>query len=132
MTVAQLIQWLQQFPDDMAVLVEGYENGYDPIHSLSIQELAGVQNAADYDGLFDTPNNLVMEIPGEKLTGIRAMARKDNGERLSCVVIAGLRGQNGDSIDVSDSKDPTRSLLPGNHGQDTGTEYFQTLCQLTK
>lgn len=57
MTVAQLIQWLQQFPDDMAVLVEGYENGYDPIHSLSIQELAGVQNVADYDGLFDTPNN---------------------------------------------------------------------------
>ncbi|WP_313263064.1 hypothetical protein [Stutzerimonas kunmingensis] len=52
MTVAQLIQLLQQFPDDMAVLVEGYENGYDPIHSLSIQELAGVQNAADYDGLF--------------------------------------------------------------------------------
>ncbi|XLY86402.1 hypothetical protein ACK8QS_12550 [Ectopseudomonas mendocina] len=68
-----------QFPDDMAVLVEGYENGYDPIHSLSIQELAGVQNVADYDGLFDTPNNLVTEIPGEKLTGIRAMARKDNG-----------------------------------------------------
>lgn len=51
MTVAQLIQLLQQFPDDMAVLVEGYENGYDRIHSLSIQELAGVQNAADYDGL---------------------------------------------------------------------------------
>ena len=25
MTVAQLIQLLQQFPDDMAVLVEGYE-----------------------------------------------------------------------------------------------------------
>jgi len=93
MTVAQLIQLLQQFPDDMAVLVEGNENDYDPIHSLSIQELVGVQNAADYDGLFDTPNNLVMEIPGEKLTGIRAIARKENGERLSCVVIAGLRGQ---------------------------------------
>jgi len=93
MRVAQLIQLLQQFPDDMAVLVEGYETGYDPIHSLSMQELAGVQNAADYDGLFDAPSNLVMEIPGEKLTGIRAMTRKENVERLSCVVIAGLRGQ---------------------------------------
>jgi len=51
MRLAQLIQLLRQFPDDMAVLVEGYETGYDPIHSLSMQELAGVQNAADYDVL---------------------------------------------------------------------------------
>ncbi|HBP5527130.1 hypothetical protein EQ826_09495 [Ectopseudomonas mendocina] len=93
MKVSQLIKLLSTYPAATEVLVEGYENGYDPIHSLSIQELAGVQNVADYDGLFDTPNNLVTEIPGEKLTGIRAMARKDNGERLSCVVIAGLRGQ---------------------------------------
>lgn len=36
-------------PADAEVLVEGYENGYDPIHSLSMKELAGVQNAEDYD-----------------------------------------------------------------------------------
>lgn len=92
-TVAQLIQLLRQFPEDTDVLVEGYENGYDPIHSLSMKTLAGVQNAADYDGLFDAPENLTLETPGEKPTGIRALARKENGERLSCVVIAGLRGQ---------------------------------------
>ena len=57
------------------------------------------------------------------------MARKENGERLSCVVIAEDSGQR--SVEVSDGKHPN-SLLPGNHGQDTGTEYLQTLCQLTK
>ena len=54
MTVAQLIHLLQQLPHDMEVLVEGYENDYGPIHSLSTQAMAGVQKAADYDGLFDT------------------------------------------------------------------------------
>ncbi|WP_341303212.1 hypothetical protein [Pseudomonas sp. TMP25] len=92
MKIAQLIELLGQYPDDMDVLVDGYENGYDPIHSLSMKKLAGVQNAEEYDGLFDTPDNLELHTPGETLTGIRALARKDSGERFSCVVITGLRG----------------------------------------
>jgi hypothetical protein len=92
MNVAQLIQLLSDYPADTEVLVEGYENGYDPVHSLSTKTVAKVLNAADYDGLFDTPDNLEVEAPGEKLTGFKAMARKENGERMNCVVIAGLRG----------------------------------------
>ncbi|MBD9399128.1 hypothetical protein [Pseudomonas sp. PDM11] len=92
MTVAQLIKLLSGYPADAEVLVEGYENGYDPIHSPSMKQLAGVQNAEDYDGLYDTPDNLELPIAGETLTGLLALARKDSGERLSCVVITGLRG----------------------------------------
>jgi len=92
MKVAQLIQLLQQYPGNTDVLVEGYENGYDPVHSLSMKKLAGVQNAADYDGLFDIPDNLVVETPGEKLMGLESMLLIENGERLNCIVIAGLRG----------------------------------------
>ncbi|MVW77181.1 hypothetical protein [Pseudomonas xionganensis] len=92
MTVAQLIQLLSGYPADAEVLVEGYENGYDPIHSLSMKELAGVQNAEDYDGLFDAPDNLKLPTTGETQTAFQAWARKDSGERLSCVVISGLRG----------------------------------------
>lgn len=92
MKVAQLIKLLSDCPANAEVLVEGYENGYDPIHSLSIKTVAGVQNAEEYDGLFDTPNNLEVQTPGETRTGLRAMARKDNGERLDCIVITGLRG----------------------------------------
>lgn len=92
MNIAQLIELLGQYPDDVDVLVEGYENGYDPIHSLSMKTLAGVQNAEEYDGIFDTPDNLELPTLGETLTGLRALARKDSGERFSCVVITGLRG----------------------------------------
>jgi len=90
--IAKLIELLGQYPDDMDVLVEGYENGYDPIHSLSIKKLTGVQNAEEYDGLFDTPDNLELHTPGKNLTGLRAMARRSGGERFSGVVITGLRG----------------------------------------
>lgn len=92
MKVTQLIKLLSDYPADAEVLVEGYENGYDPIHSLSMKKLAGVQNAEEYDGLFDTPDNLELPTPGETLKGLRALARKDSGERFSCVVITGLRG----------------------------------------
>lgn len=32
MKVSQLIQLLSDYPADTKVLVEGYENGYDPTH----------------------------------------------------------------------------------------------------
>ena len=47
MKVAQLIQLLSDYPAETEVLVEGYENGYDPVHSLSIRTMAKVLNAAD-------------------------------------------------------------------------------------
>lgn len=93
MKVAQLIRLLSDYPADAEVLVEGYENGYDPIHSLTMKRLAGVQNAEEYDGLFDTTDNLQLHTHGETLTPFQALARKDSGERLDGVVITGLRGQ---------------------------------------
>jgi len=93
MKVSQLIQLLSSYPTDTEVLVEGYENGYDPLHSVHMQTLAKVLNAADYDGLFDAPENLVLDVTGETLTGIRRMARRENGEHHSYLVITGLRGQ---------------------------------------
>lgn len=65
MKVAQLIQLLSDYPAETEVLVEGYENGYDPVHSLSIRTVAKVLNPADYDGLFDTPDNIELEAPSE-------------------------------------------------------------------
>ncbi len=79
MNVAQLIQLLSDYPADTEVLVEGYENGYDPVHSLSTNTVAKVLNAADYDGLFDTPDNLEVEAPGEKLTVYSSMPEKGLG-----------------------------------------------------
>lgn len=93
MKIGQLIDLLKQYPADREVLVEGYETGFDPVHSLSRKILAGVQNAEDYDGLYDIPENLVVDNPSAPLFGVRAMSKKDSGERLECVVITGLRGQ---------------------------------------
>lgn len=45
MNVAQLIQLLSDYPADTEVLVEGYENGYDPVHSLSTNTVAGSVSA---------------------------------------------------------------------------------------
>lgn len=92
MKVAQLIRLLSDYPADAEALVEGYENGYDPIHSLSMGKLGRVQNAEEYDGLFDTPDNLQLPTTGDTLKGLRALVRKYGGEHLSCVVITGLRG----------------------------------------
>ncbi|WPH10675.1 hypothetical protein P8730_12980 [Pseudomonas aeruginosa] len=93
MKVSQLIKLLSTYPAATEVLVEGYENGYDPVHSLTTKTLAGVVNAADYDGLFDTPDNLEQNTLDENMTGFRSMARRENGTRADCVVILGLRGQ---------------------------------------
>lgn len=92
MKASQLIQLLSSYPPDTEVLVEGYENGYDPLHSVHMQTLAKVLNAADYDGLLDAPENLILDVTGETLTGIRRMARRENGEHHRYLVITGLRG----------------------------------------
>lgn len=93
MKISQLIQLLSSYPADTEVLVEGYENGYDPLHSVHMGTLAKVLNAADYDGLFDAPENLILDVAGETLTGIRKMARRENGEHHRYLVITGLRGR---------------------------------------
>jgi len=62
MNVAQLMQILSNYPAETEILVEGYETGYDPVHSVTLKTVAGVVNPEDYDGLFDAPDNLAAEI----------------------------------------------------------------------
>lgn len=49
-TVAELIELLQQYPVDMPVLVEGYETGFDQVHSLVIEQIQRVHHPEGHDG----------------------------------------------------------------------------------
>lgn len=53
MTIAELIERLQQYPPEMEALVEGYETGFDAIHSIEIKSLARYTDAEEWDGEFD-------------------------------------------------------------------------------
>ena len=92
MNVAQLVQLLSNYPAETEILIEGYETGYDPVHSITLKTVAGVMNPADYDGLFDTPDNLATEPPNKTLSGVKSMVRTETGERFQCLLITGQRG----------------------------------------
>tara|TARA_Y100000588_G_scaffold299976_1_gene321391 strand:- start:99 stop:386 length:288 start_codon:yes stop_codon:yes gene_type:complete len=92
MNVAQLMQLLSNYPAETEILIEGYETGYDPVHSITLKTVAGVMNPADYDGLFDTPDNLATEPPNKTLSGVKSMVRTETGERFQCLLITGQRG----------------------------------------
>jgi len=53
MKIAELIARLQQYPPEMEALVEGYETGFDDIHSIEIKSLARYTDAEEWDGEFD-------------------------------------------------------------------------------
>lgn len=88
MNVAQLMQLLSNYPAETEILIEGY----DPVHSITLKTVAGVMNPADYDGLFDTPDNLATEPPNKTLSGVKSMVRTETGERFQCLLITGQRG----------------------------------------
>ncbi len=92
MNVGQLIALLKQCPSEMEVMVEGYETGFDPIHTLSRKALVRVQHTEDYDGLYDAPEELAVDLPDGYFKGIQIAQRKPNGEPQECIVITGLRG----------------------------------------
>jgi hypothetical protein len=52
MTVAELIEHLQKFPQTFPVLVEGYEAGWDGIHELRTAGMVRYRKAEDWDGEF--------------------------------------------------------------------------------
>lgn len=59
MNISDLIECLQQFPPDLDVLVEGYETGFDPIHSLKVCAVERNVKAEDWDGEFeDSPGGV--------------------------------------------------------------------------
>ncbi|MBF0234032.1 MAG: hypothetical protein HQK65_13490 [Desulfamplus sp.] len=53
-TVAQLIEVLQTLPQDLPVLVSGYESGYENFYHPELAELKHVPENMYYDGEFQT------------------------------------------------------------------------------
>jgi hypothetical protein len=53
MTVTELIKKLSEFPGNMDVLVDGYEDGYDPVSSVNQQAVMQRKVYEWYNGEFD-------------------------------------------------------------------------------
>lgn len=53
-TVAQLIEVLQTLPQDLPVLVSGYESGFENFYQPELTELKHVPENMYYDGEFQT------------------------------------------------------------------------------
>ncbi len=70
MTAAELIALLSAHPADMQVLVEGYETGFDVIHSVEQKNVERYRHAQEWDGEF--------------------MESKQGGK--PCILIRGRRG----------------------------------------
>ena len=52
-TAGQLIEILGKYPSDFPVLVEGYETGFDPIHSIVPAQVIPNPENQDYDGEYE-------------------------------------------------------------------------------
>ncbi len=57
MTVKQLIETLQEYPSDLLVVTEGYENGYNPIKRISKISVTETKNKKWWDGKYDQIEN---------------------------------------------------------------------------
>ena len=56
-TVKELIQILEKFPEDLPVLVDGYESGYDHFYMSRIQKLKYEPQNIYYDGKYQPIEN---------------------------------------------------------------------------
>jgi len=75
MTVAELIEHLRRFPQDMPVLVQGYETGWDRIYALREAPVVLFKKAQKWDGEYKEANEF-----------------RHPGEPFSAVLIEGRRG----------------------------------------
>mgnify|MGYP000848499996 CR=1 FL=1 len=53
LTVRQLIALLQQYPDNLPVVVQSYEAGYDPVTDVQTLPVAETPDRAWYVGVYD-------------------------------------------------------------------------------
>ena len=53
MTNAELIKILQKFPTDQQVVVQSYEEGYDPVTDVKELAVAKTENKEWYHGVYD-------------------------------------------------------------------------------
>jgi addiction module HigA family antidote len=72
--VAELIALLRQFPPDAPVVVEGYETGYDGVHSVQATPVAPFDSAQDWDGEFQSPKDVGINTPS--LLGVQIIGRR--------------------------------------------------------
>ncbi|NJO87536.1 MAG: hypothetical protein HC831_00190 [Chloroflexia bacterium] len=56
-TVGELIKILQQYPDDMPVVVSGYENGYENFYHPYVKKVKHLPENTYYDGQFQLDDN---------------------------------------------------------------------------
>ena len=56
-TVGELIEILKSYPDDMPVLVSGYENGYENFYHPSVQKVGHLPENKYWDGEFQIDEN---------------------------------------------------------------------------
>lgn len=56
-TVGELMKILQQYPDDMPVVVSGYENGYENFYHPIVQKVIHMPENPYYDGEFQLDDN---------------------------------------------------------------------------
>ena len=56
-TVGELIEILKQYPEDMPVLVSGYENGYENFFQPFVKKVMHLPENSYYDGQFQLDEN---------------------------------------------------------------------------
>ena len=56
-TVGELIKILQQYPQDMPVVVSGYENGYENFYQPSVRKVKHLPENPYWDGQFQLDEN---------------------------------------------------------------------------
>ncbi len=65
-TVAELIEALQKLPQELPVLVTGYESGYEDFYTPAVMSLSHQLENTYYDGAFQIPeggeNNLISAV----------------------------------------------------------------------
>jgi len=57
LTVSELINILQQFPEDMPVIVSGYENGYENFYHPFVKKVIHLPENPYWDGQFQLDDN---------------------------------------------------------------------------
>ena len=56
-TVGELIKLLQEYPEDMPVVVSGYENGYENFYHPVVQKVKHQPDNPYWDGQFQLDDN---------------------------------------------------------------------------
>ena len=56
-TVGELIEILKQYPQDMPVVVSGYENGYENFYQPFVKKVNHLPENPYYDGQFQLNDN---------------------------------------------------------------------------